>query len=136
MTGRRGLSLLLWAVALHSALVGIGLMAAPPALLERFGFGTVSQRFFPVQGGVFHLVMVMFYVTAARAPERHRDLVRLAVATTVAPVSTWVSTSPRRSISSRCRTRRRRQRRRPRRRRPPRCLTRPVSRSPKSRFQA
>ncbi|MCB1161355.1 MAG: hypothetical protein R3C71_09500 [Candidatus Krumholzibacteriia bacterium] len=81
MTGRRGLSLLLWAVALHSALVGIGLMAAPPALLERFGFGTVSQRFFPVQGGVFHLVMVMFYVTAARAPERHRDLVRLAVAT-------------------------------------------------------
>ena len=49
--------------------------------LERFGFGTVSQRFFPVQGGVFHLVMVMFYVTAARAPERHRDLVRLAVAT-------------------------------------------------------
>lgn len=83
MTGRRGLSLLLWAVALHSALVGIGLMAAPPALLERFGFGTVSQRFFPVQGGVFHLVMVMFYVTAARAPERHRDLVRLAVATKI-----------------------------------------------------
>ena len=81
MTGRRGLSLLLWAVALHSALVGIGLMAAPPALLERFGFGTVSQRFFPVQGGVFHLVMVMFYVTAARAPERH--LVRLAVATKI-----------------------------------------------------
>ena len=81
MTLRRGFTLLLWAVALHSALVGLGLIGLGPDVLTRFGFGSVSERFFAVQGGVFHLVMVMFYVSAARDPVGRRLLVRLIVAT-------------------------------------------------------
>ena len=60
------LRVFLWLVALHSLGVGVMLIALPPSVMASFGYATVTERFFQVQGGVFHFVMVVAYVMAAR----------------------------------------------------------------------
>jgi hypothetical protein len=58
-------SLFFWLLAAHSFGVGAGLIAAPEAWFIFFGFAPVGEPFFRVQAGVFHIVMVYIYITAA-----------------------------------------------------------------------
>jgi hypothetical protein len=62
---QRRLALILWLVAAHSLCVGLGLIFLPDDLLSFFGFAPGGERFFRVQAGVFHFVMVVVYATAA-----------------------------------------------------------------------
>ena len=74
------LVLILYGVTLHSVATGLGLIFAPPSLLEFFGYRGYHGRFFQVQGGVFHLVMALAYLLAAHKPERYPGLIILTVA--------------------------------------------------------
>ncbi len=75
----RRLRVLLWLVAAHSAVVGLGLILQPPALLARLGFTGPGDPFFPAQGGVFHIVMAVGYALAARDIDARSSLVVFAV---------------------------------------------------------
>lgn len=59
------LSIFLWLVAVHSFLVGVGLIILPDSLINFFGFNKCTERFFPSQGGVFHIAMAVGYAMAA-----------------------------------------------------------------------
>ncbi len=74
----RFLILFLWLVAIHSFLVGLFLILFPPDLLNRFGF-EVTEKFFPTQAGVFHLVMAAIYVFAIRRVTVCVDLIQLSI---------------------------------------------------------
>lgn len=74
------LSIVLWAVALHSAAVGLGLILLPAAALQALGFEEGPERFFRTQGGVFHLVATLAYALAAWDPERFPVLISGTVA--------------------------------------------------------
>jgi len=65
----------LYLVALHSFLVGLLLMLLPPDIMTLFGYALVNERFFQIQAGVFHLVMVLAYLMAASDPARRQILV-------------------------------------------------------------
>jgi hypothetical protein len=69
-------------VAIHSFCVGIGLVFWPITLMRYFGFGQCSERFFPTQGGVFHIVMSVGYMMAAL--DRYRCLVFFSIVVKVA----------------------------------------------------
>lgn len=71
---RRRLSLILILVAIHSISVGIGLIVRPAELMQIFGFGKCYERFFPTQGGVFHIVMAVGYLMAAYNVDQYRCL--------------------------------------------------------------
>src|SRR5210317_814982 len=60
------IKIFLWLIALHSFLVGIGLILFPPSYLEFFGFLNYQYSFFQAQGGVFHLVMAVAYTMAIK----------------------------------------------------------------------
>jgi len=72
---RMQLFILLWLIAIHSLCVGVALIVLPTSALETFGYEGYSGRFFQVQGGVFHLIMVVFYVLAARELGRSSMLI-------------------------------------------------------------
>ena len=74
------LSVLLWLVALHSLVVGLGLVLVPPETMQLFGYGPYQERFFSVQAGVFHFVLVVAYALAAARPRRFPGLLLLSVA--------------------------------------------------------
>ncbi len=76
---RSRLTLILWLVAIHSFLVGVGLILRPATLMQLFAFSPCSERFFPVQGGVFHIVMVVAYIIAATDVDRYHYLVVYSV---------------------------------------------------------
>jgi hypothetical protein len=63
---QRILEIFLWLVALHSFLVGITLMVTPASVFIYFGYAPINEKFFPVQGGVFHIVLSIAYLMAAR----------------------------------------------------------------------
>jgi hypothetical protein len=69
------LSLILWLTALHSLVVGIGLIFIPNSLLEFLGFAVGTDRFFLVQGGVFHIAMAFGYAIAAYDLRRFESLI-------------------------------------------------------------
>lgn len=73
------LSLFLWLVALHSFLVGVGLIVFPPSLMDFFGYGTCTERFFPSQGGVFHIAMAVGYAMAAYNLKRYECLIIFSI---------------------------------------------------------
>lgn len=79
LTALQRLQLLLVAVALHSAGVGAGLIWHPAALLASCGFAPIGEPFFVVQGGIFHLVMAVGYLLAARDPARQAGLVNFTI---------------------------------------------------------
>jgi hypothetical protein len=58
------LSVFLWLVAIHSFLVGIGLIILPSSAFEFLGFDPTFDRFFSTQGGVFHIAMSVGYAMA------------------------------------------------------------------------
>lgn len=61
----RALEIFLYLLAIHSGAVGLLLIVLP---IEAFGFFGISvcNRFFPTQAGVFHLMMAVIYMVAAR----------------------------------------------------------------------
>jgi hypothetical protein len=67
------LSMILWLVALHSFIVGIGLIVMPPQL------NSGGDRFFQSQGGVFHIVMTIAYSLAALRTSRFECLILFSI---------------------------------------------------------
>ena len=68
----------LYVYVLHSFVVGVLLIVFPVELLSIFGYENYSGGFFKVQGGVFHIVMCMFYYEAIRQLTRSLVLVKLS----------------------------------------------------------
>jgi len=66
-------------VAAHSFCIGLGLIFLPAGEITRLGFTGCTERFFPFQGGVFHLLMSAAYWLAGTAPERFAGLVRFSI---------------------------------------------------------
>ena len=66
--------LALYLIALHSFCVGIALIVLPFGVLSWFGFTVDPYRFFSTQGGVFHIVMAIAYLFAARNPLQEKSL--------------------------------------------------------------
>jgi len=75
----RWLTLFLWLVALHSFLVGIALITTPSKIFVFIGFSDVTEKFFPVQGGVFHVVLSIAYAMAARDVIHQGRMVMLTI---------------------------------------------------------
>jgi hypothetical protein len=76
---KRMLELFLWLVALHSFLVGIALIVTPATVFVYFGYSTITEKFFPVQGGVFHIVLAIAYSMAARDVVHQQRMIMLAI---------------------------------------------------------
>ncbi|MEN8222715.1 MAG: hypothetical protein ABFR36_05605 [Acidobacteriota bacterium] len=72
-------SFFMWLVALHSFATGLGLIFLPGELFEKLGYSMITERFFTVQGGVFHIVMCIGYLLAAYGRERYEGVVYLSV---------------------------------------------------------
>ena len=66
-------------VALHSFATGLGLIFLPGELFEKLGYNMITERFFAVQGGVFHIVMCIAYMMAAFGKERYEGVVYMSV---------------------------------------------------------
>lgn len=66
--------LLLGLIAIHSFAVGLALIVLPFGVLSWFGLTVDPYRFFSTQGGVFHIVMSIAYLLAARAPLKEKSL--------------------------------------------------------------
>lgn len=66
-------------VGLHSIGVGIALILSPSDFLSNFGYDPISEPFFKVQGGVFHLVMAAAYFGAAKDPIANTILIRFTI---------------------------------------------------------
>ena len=72
-------SFFMWLVAIHSFSTGIGLIFLPAELFEKLGYNMISERFFAVQGGVFHMVMCIGYLMAATGREKYEGVVYLSI---------------------------------------------------------
>jgi len=68
---------LLWLVAIHSVGFGISLIVLPISVIELFGF-RLAEKFFAVQGGVFHIVVALAYIMAALDLGRAKKLIILS----------------------------------------------------------
>ena len=76
---RSRLAFVLLLIAIHSFLVGIGLITRPAMLMKLFGFGPCYERFFPTQGGVFHVAMAIGYAMAALNVDKYRYLIYFSI---------------------------------------------------------
>ena len=76
---RSPLVVVLRLLALHSAAVGIGLLAAPSSWLLAMGLDPGDHRFFAMQGGVFHLILASAYAMASARTDDARPLVLLTI---------------------------------------------------------
>jgi hypothetical protein len=68
---------ILWLIALHSIGFGIALIILPISVIEFFGF-RLTEKFFAVQGGVFHIVVSLAYIMAAKDPDDSKKLIILS----------------------------------------------------------
>lgn len=73
------LSIFLWLVTIHSFFVGVGLIFLPDSVLEFFGYNECTERFFPSQGGVFHIAMAVGYAMAAYNLKRYECLIIFSI---------------------------------------------------------
>ncbi len=73
------LSVVLCLTAWHSFLMGLALIIQPPAFMEIVGFSRIGERFFPAQGGVFHVLMGIAYVLGAVDSEKYHNLILFAI---------------------------------------------------------
>ena len=73
------LSTVLWLVALHSISVGLALIAQPALLMKLSGFSSSCERFFPTQGGVFHMLMAAAYVMGASNIKKYHYLIVFSI---------------------------------------------------------
>jgi hypothetical protein len=71
---QRILSVFLLLVAIHSVIVGICLIASSIPFIEMLGF-PMKEKFYAVQGGVFHLVVSVAYLMAAKDIMAGKNLV-------------------------------------------------------------
>jgi len=74
---RKMLQWILWLVAIHSIGFGLALIILPIEIIELFGF-QLYEKFFALQGGVFHLIISAVYIMAARKPESSAQLIFLS----------------------------------------------------------
>jgi hypothetical protein len=77
---RRVLQWVLWLVAVHSICFGLALIILPIGAIEFFGF-RLYEKFFAVQGGVFHLIISVVYIMAAKNPENSARFIFIACLT-------------------------------------------------------
>jgi hypothetical protein len=73
------LSTILWVVAAHSIIMGLALITQPAFLMEWSGFKSGYERFFPAQGGVFHLLMAVAYSLGAANSRKYHFLIVFSV---------------------------------------------------------
>lgn len=76
---RLRLSVLLWLLGIHSFVVGVGMILLPVSQMPFFGLAVVTEKFFPVQAGVFHFVLALAYILAAKTLDRFHGLVILTI---------------------------------------------------------
>ena len=67
----------LWLIAIHSIGFGIALVILPIPVIEFFGFH-LEEKFFAVQGGIFHIVVSLAYIMAALDLENSKKLILLS----------------------------------------------------------
>jgi hypothetical protein len=75
------LSFVFWLIFLHSFFVGLALIFHPPGLMSIFGFHSIGEKFFPVQGGIFHIILGIFYLTVVLRVEGFRAVIYLSMIT-------------------------------------------------------
>ena len=73
------LTIFLYAVAIHSFLVGIALIFIPASALTFFGFNDYKESFFQAQGGIFHIAMSIAYFMAARRINNSEALIHFII---------------------------------------------------------
>lgn len=73
------LSVFLYLVALHSFIVGIGLIFLPGSVFQFLGFIKTFDRFFSTQGGVFHIAMSLAYSMAAYNLIKYKQLIIFSI---------------------------------------------------------
>jgi len=66
-------------VAAHSVVMGVLLVTQPAALMEFSGFSGNYERFFPAQGGVFHLLLSVVYLMGATNIEKYRHFIVFSI---------------------------------------------------------
>ncbi len=76
---KKNLTVFLWLVALHSFLVGIGIIILPESMYKLLGLEVFPGDFFRYQGGVFHIVMSIAYTGAVFNAQVNKGLVILCV---------------------------------------------------------
>ncbi len=74
------LRILLRLIGLHSFIVGCALITQPAFLMKLAEFGPEYERFFPTQGGVFHIVMAVCYVMASLDLRKHYSMIVFSIA--------------------------------------------------------
>ena len=79
MSPEKLLRLLLYLLSVHSICVGMALISTPGDMFTYFGYQPVSERFFPIQGGVFHIVMGVAYYLAAKSINKDHNLILLTI---------------------------------------------------------
>jgi hypothetical protein len=79
MTPEKLLRLILYLLAIHSICVGLALISTPGDMFVYFGYQQVVERFFPIQGGVFHIVMGIAYFLATRSMHKDDGLIYLTI---------------------------------------------------------
>jgi hypothetical protein len=67
----------LWLIAIHSIGFGIALVILPIPVIELFGFH-LAEKFFAVQGGIFHIVVSLAYIMAATDLDNAKKLIILS----------------------------------------------------------
>lgn len=72
-------SLLFWLIALHSFFVGLALIFHPPGLMQFLGYGTITEHFFPIQGGMFHILLSILYALVALRLDQLRYLIYFSI---------------------------------------------------------
>lgn len=75
------LSFVFGLIFLHSFFVGLALIFHPPRIMSMLGFHSIDEAFFPVQGGVFHIIMGIFYLTVVLRVEGFRVVIYLSMIT-------------------------------------------------------
>ena len=64
ISGLNCLQIILIILCIHSSMVGAALIILPAEVMPFFGLTVPVEKFFPAQGGVFHIVMAFSYFIA------------------------------------------------------------------------
>ena len=81
---RRGVNwfrLMFILMAIHSFIIGSGLIICPGKFLLFFSFSVPAEKFLPMQSGVFHIIMTFAYVMIVLRPDRNQGLILLSIVT-------------------------------------------------------
>lgn len=73
------LSTVLGLVAIHSLGMGLILISQPAVLMKFAGFSPDCERFFPAQGGVFHLLLFVVYLMGATHIEKYHHFIVFSI---------------------------------------------------------